>query len=81
MKLGLWGFVQGLGSCESGVRGNFININTGIFREKCLLKLWVALKRAFCEVVSSSLLGLLGLLGEKHSLDVRQHTSLGDGDT
>ena len=29
----------------------------------------------------SSLLGLLGLLGQKHSLDVGQHTSLGDGHT
>ena len=30
---------------------------------------------------TSSLLGLLGLLGQKHSLDVWQHTSLGDGHT
>ena len=30
---------------------------------------------------SSSLLGLVGLLGEKDSLDVGQHTSLGNGHT
>ena len=29
----------------------------------------------------NDLLGLLGLLGQKHSLDVRQHTTLGDGHT
>jgi hypothetical protein len=29
----------------------------------------------------ADLLGLLGLLGQKHSLDVGQHTALGDGDT
>lgn len=29
----------------------------------------------------TSLLGLLGLLGQEHSLDVRQHTTLGDGHT
>ena len=28
-----------------------------------------------------SLLGFLGLLGEKYSLDIGQYTSLGDGDT
>ena len=28
---------------------------------------------------STNLLGLVGLLGEEHSLDVGQHTTLGDG--
>jgi len=53
-------------------------------REISFWKLWCALKRALSlgkglEVLS--LLGLLGLLGEEHSLDVRQHTTLGDGHT
>ena len=30
---------------------------------------------------SGNLLGLVGLLGEEHSLDVGQHTTLGDGDS
>lgn len=29
----------------------------------------------------ASLLGLLGLLGQKHSLDVGEYTTLGDGDS
>mgnify|MGYP000176871432 CR=1 FL=1 len=44
----------------------------------------MALKRAFVSVVSSSfallgLGGLLGLLGQKNSLDVGQHAALSDG--
>ena len=51
--------------------------------ELSLLKTWCALKRALglVEVIFRDLLGLLGFLGQKHGLDVRQHTSLGDGDT
>ena len=53
-------------------------------REISFGKLWCALKRALSlgyglEVLS--LLGLLGLLGEEYGLDVRQHTTLGDGHT
>ena len=48
-------------------------------------QMWVALKRAFWglgEHFINLLLGcLLGLLGEKHCLDVGQHTTLGDGHT
>ena len=32
------------------------------------------------EGIFRCLLGLLGFLGQKHGLDVKQHTSLGDGD-
>ena len=39
--------------------------------EKCL---W------FDSLAARDLLGLLGLLGQEHGLDVGQHTSLGDGD-
>ena len=51
--------------------------------ELSLLKTWCALKRALglVEVIFRDLLGLLGFLGQKHGLDVRQDTSLGDGDT
>ncbi len=35
--------------------------------------------RCFVVARSSNLLLLVGLLGQEHSLDVRQHTSLGDG--
>lgn len=47
------------------------------------LFLWVALKRAVCDaaVNADDLLGLLGLLGQEHSLDVGQDTTLGDGDS
>ena len=43
----------------------------------------MALKKAVGVVNSRvhSLLGFLGLLGEKYSLDVGQNTTLGDGDT
>ena len=43
----------------------------------------MALKKAVGVVNSSSysLLGFLGLLGEKYRLDVGQYTTLGDGDT
>ena len=43
----------------------------------------MALKKAVGVVNSRSysLLGFLGLLGEKYSLDVGQYTTLGDGDT
>ena len=42
----------------------------------------VALKRAgCCSYFSRKLCLLLRLLGQEHSLDVRQDTSLGDGDT
>ena len=44
----------------------------------------VALKRAVCfeqEKTDLSLGGLLGLLGEKDSLDVGEDTALGDGHT
>ena len=48
-------------------------------------KLWCALKRARFELLgsksASDLLGLLGFLGQKNGLDVRQNTSLGDGHT
>ena len=40
-------------------------------------------EKSRCRVVQLSLedlLGLLGLLGQKHGLDVGQHSSLGDGD-
>ena len=37
--------------------------------------------RLFVIVRRPSLLGLLGLLGQKHSLDVGEHTTLGDGHT
>ena len=43
----------------------------------------MALKRAvvaFLPTSEDNLLGLLGLLGQEHGLDVGQHTSLGDGD-
>ena len=45
--------------------------------------MWVALKKAVGVINSGdhSLLGFLGLLGEKYSLDVGQYTTLGDGDT
>ena len=48
------------------------------------MKVWCALKRALGLVSRNllrDLLGLLGLLGQKHGLDVRQHTTLGDGHT
>ena len=47
-------------------------------------RIWVALKRAVLfdrEAGQRNLLGLLGLLGQEHSLDVGQYTSLGDGHT
>ena len=54
-------------------------------REKSLWKLWRALKRALRwgsgNDTSKDLLGLLGLLGQKYGLDVRQYTTLGDGHT
>ena len=41
------------------------------------------LERPFflCIQKTATLLGLLGLFGQEYSLDVRQYTSLGDGDT
>jgi len=48
-------------------------------------KMLVALRRAVCVKYrlrgAEYLLGLLGLLGQKHSLDVGQYTTLGDGHT
>ena len=45
----------------------------------------VALRRAVCVVffqnTRANLLGLLGLLGQEHSLDVGEYTTLGDGHT
>ena len=38
-------------------------------------------KSTFLEMMLGYLLGLLGLLGQKNSLDVWQHTTLGDGHT
>ena len=53
------------------------------YENKFLVVNWVALKRAvlFEETKVCRLLRwLLGLLGQKHGLDVWQHTTLSDGD-
>ena len=52
-------------------------------RDISLWKEWCALKRARFGLRSlmKDLLGLLGLLGQEHGLDVGEDTSLGDGDS
>ena len=52
-------------------------------RDISLWKEWCALKRARFGLKSllKDLLGLLGLLGQEHGLDVGEDTSLGDGDS